>query len=288
MLTISNISFSYKRHKPVLENFSLDLPAGGIYGLLGPNGAGKTTLLHLIAGALTPQKGKIEFNDINTRRRLPETLRDIFIVSEEFSLPPISLEKYVRLNAPFYPGFSAEEMNRILDMFGLSADIDLGSLSMGQKKKAFMSFALACNTPLLLLDEPTNGLDIPGKSAFRRIIATSANDERTFIISTHQVRDIDRILDHIIIMNSTRLLLNRSVPDIQDKLKFASSTNSEIIGNALAALPGIGATSVMIPNTDGNPTEIDLELLFDFALKNPGELSRIFPIPVSDTENTDR
>lgn len=276
MITISNLSFAYRRRKPVISDLSLELPDGSVYGLLGPNGAGKSTLLMLMAGALTPQSGSVMFNGTDTRRRLPLTLSDIFLVSEEFSLPSIPLRKYVELNAPFYPRFSADDLLHNLELFDMSADISLGALSMGQKKKAFISFALACNTSLLLMDEPTNGLDIPGKSAFRRSVAAGMTDERTIVISTHQVRDIDHILDHILIMNSERMVLDASSGEIQDRLSFSITSDPTEAAGALMTLPGIGGTNVMKRNTTGEPTEIDLELLFNFAQSNPALLAEIF------------
>ena len=163
MIKAENLSFIYPKSKRmVLHDFSFSLEAGRVYGLLGRNGAGKSTLLYLIAGLLTPKKGKIVFHDINVRSRLPMTLQDMFLVPEEFELPSIPLKKYIELNAPFYPNFSKEDMHKYLHCFEMDMDVNLGALSMGQKKKVFMSFALATNTSLLLMDEPTNGLDIPG------------------------------------------------------------------------------------------------------------------------------
>lgn len=130
-------------------------------------------------------------NDV--RRRLPSTLADIFLMPDEVVLPSMKLEEFVRLNAPLYPRFSEEDMARNLEIFDVERDVNLGELSMGQKKKVYMSFALACNTSVLLMDEPTNGLDIPGKDAFRRFVAGSMNDDRAIVISTHQVRDLEQV-----------------------------------------------------------------------------------------------
>lgn len=277
MLKVENITFAYRRKsRPVLNDFSLDVEAGGVYGLLGRNGAGKSTLLYLMAGLLTPKSGRVLFRDINTRLRLPSVLSDIFIVPEEFTLPRISLSDYVKANAGFYPNFSAEDLNRHLDIFGMSADLNLGALSMGQKKKAFMSFALACNTSLLLMDEPTNGLDIPGKSAFRRFIASNMTDERAIIISTHQVRDIDRLLDHVIIMDNSQVLLNRRVDEITGRLKFFSTDSREIIESALYAQPSLEGTNVVLVNDDATETELNLESLFELSLSKPALLKDMF------------
>lgn len=276
MLQINDLTFSYRRHsQPVLEKFDMSLESGGIYGLLGPNGAGKSTLLYLIAGALKPDSGNVMFKEINTRRRLPMTLNDIFLVPEEFTLPAVSLDKFLKINAPLYPRFSFEDMKRNLSMFDLDTDLRLDALSMGQKKKVFMCFALSCNTSLLLMDEPTNGLDIPGKSSFRRFVAESMNDDRIFIISTHQVRDIELLLDHVIVMNNRRVLLNKKIVDILRQLRFIHGATPEQIKDAIYSMPTLGGMSVIMP-PDGNEddeTELDLEMLFDYALNNPVSLN---------------
>ncbi len=195
MVKIENLSYSYRKSKKaVLSDFSLNLEAGKIYGLLGKNGAGKSTLLYLISGLLIPQKGKVLYRGNDVCKRLPETLSDIFIVPEEFELPNVTLENYVKMYSPFYPKFSEDEMKRCLEVFEMPEKIHLGTLSMGQKKKVFMSFALATDTSLLIMDEPTNGLDIPGKSQFRKFMATAINENRTVVISTHQIRDIDKLI----------------------------------------------------------------------------------------------
>lgn len=252
----------------------MSLESGGIYGLLGPNGAGKSTLLYLIAGALKPDSGNVMFKEINTRRRLPMTLNDIFLVPEEFTLPAVSLDKFLKINAPLYPRFSFEDMKRNLSMFDLDTDLRLDALSMGQKKKVFMCFALSCNTSLLLMDEPTNGLDIPGKSSFRRFVAESMNDDRIFIISTHQVRDIELLLDHVIVMNNRRVLLNKKTVDILRQLRFIHGATPEQIKDAIYSMPTLGGMSVIMPaDGDDDETELDLEMLFDYALNNPVSLN---------------
>ncbi len=280
MLKINNVSYSYslKGHK-VLDDFSLSLSSGGVYGLLGPNGAGKSTLLNIIAGTLTLSHGNVTLDGTDTRRRLPVTLTDIFFVPEEFSLPPMKLSKYARLYGAMYPRFSEDDMKRYLEMFELPSDVRLDALSMGQKKKVFMSFAMACNTRVLLMDEPTNGLDIPGKSAFRRFTASNIDDERIFVISTHLVRDVDRLLDHILIMNHSHVLLDERVYEIQKRLKFIETNNAQLITEALHSIPSIGGASIIIPNDDQCETDINLELLFDFIQRKPDLAKTIFNAP---------
>lgn len=272
MLEIKNISYRYKRSsKDVFTNFSLTLHKGGIYGLLGRNGVGKSTLLHNCMGLLLPQQGQILLEGTDVSKRLPSTLAKSFLVPEDFELPPMSLKKYIQLNAPFYPDFSLTDMDKYLQAFNLSTDVPmLSTLSMGQKKKVFMCFAMAANTELILMDEPTNGLDIPSKSQFRKIVASCMNDNRCIVISTHQVADIDSILDHVIIAEPNCVLLNASVADICAKFSF--SENAE---NAIFSQPSLGGMASIAPNTDGCDSALNLELLFNATLAQPELIKQI-------------
>ena len=277
MFLVEDLTFSYARGREnTLSNFSLSLEKGKVYGLLGKNGAGKSTLLYLMSGLLTPKSGRVLYHGVDVRRRLPLTLQDMFIVPEEFELPSVSLQSYVKLNAPFYPRFSEEDMKHYLALFDLNDKIHLGQLSMGQKKKVFMSFALAANTSLLLMDEPTNGLDIPGKSQFRKMIAAGMSDERTILISTHQVRDIDRILDHIVIMDNSHVMLDASVAEICSCFAFVESDDRSLLSSAIYALPTLQGNLMMLPNEDDADTPINLELLFGAVLEHPERVAEMF------------
>ena len=277
MIAVENPSFTYRKSKrAVLRDFSLSFESGRVYGLLGKNGAGKSTLLYLMSGLLMPKSGRVMFHDTDVRRRLPVTLQDMFLVPEEFELPSVSLVSYVELNSPFYPRFSKEDMIKYLHCFEMDIDIDLGALSMGQKKKVFMSFALATNTSLLLMDEPTNGLDIPGKSQFRKFIASGMSDGKTIVISTHQVRDIDKVLDHVLIMDESRVLLDESTSEICEKLYFVESDDRELAKTALFAIPTIQGNHLILPNVEKEESEINLELLFNATLAAPEEIARLF------------
>lgn len=270
MIEIQNLTFSYSRKSaPVLYDFSIGINRGKVTGLLGRNGAGKSTLLYLIAGLLTPEEGEVLFNGINTRDRNPETLQDIFIVPEEFDLPSIPLMEYVKYNAPLYPRFSYDDLTKYLEMFDMDSSLNLGALSMGQKKKAYMAFALATNTSLLLMDEPTNGLDIPSKSQFRKFIASGMNDDRNIIISTHQVRDIDQLLDHIILINDNEILLNHNTNEITDKFIFKTTDDPQVINTALFSQFSMQGSSVILANNDGTDSELNLETLFNLSIENP-------------------
>lgn len=286
MIDIEGVSFAYKTKKRmVIDDFSLNFEQGKVYGLLGKNGVGKSTLLYLMTGLLTPKSGRVVYNGIEVRKRLPQTLRDMFIVPEEFALPTLSLTSYIELNSPFYPNFSKVDMIKYLHFFDMDIDVDLSALSMGQKKKVFMSFALATNVSLLMMDEPTNGLDIPGKSQFRKLIASGMNDERTIIISTHQVRDIDRILDHVIIMNNSKALLNESIANISSKLLFLESDDSELASRAIFSMPSVKGNYLLLPNDNSEETEVNLELLFNALLSNSEMIHQLFNQKTEYNEN---
>lgn len=276
MVEINGITFSYGRRKPnVFEDFSLSFRAGSIYGLLGKNGTGKSTLLYLISGLLRPQRGSITVDGETPQLRRPGTLQEIFLVPEEFDLPSVRMMDYVRLNQVFYPRFSQEVLESCLRDFDLPLDINLGELSMGQKKKAYMCFALATNTRLLLMDEPTNGLDIPAKSQFRKVVSTHMDDDRTLVISTHQVRDVEMLIDHVAVVDGTRLLLESSTADICDTLKFEERPMGQPVDDVLYAQPSIHGNSVIRPNDDGEDTLLDLELLFNALQAVPALATRI-------------
>lgn len=264
MIEVKNISFKYASQKDlVFDDFSLTLEENNIYGLLGKNGMGKSTLLYLIAGLLRPKKGRVCFDGVETKLRRPETLQNIFIVPEEFDLPAMSLNQYVKINEPFYPHFSREVLEACLKDFELSTGIKLNALSMGQKKKVFMAFALATNTKVLLMDEPTNGLDIPSKSQFRKVVAQYMTDDRTLIISTHQVHDVESLLDHILILNQQKLLLDASVADITEKYTFEYRTPDQM-DDVLYAEPSLQGKAVIAPRKEGSAeTQLNLELLFN-------------------------
>ncbi len=277
MIAVEKLSFVYRKSKrAVLHDFSLSLEQGRVYGLLGKNGAGKSTLLYLMSGLLTPKSGRVLFQDTDVRRRLPITLQDMFLVPEEFELPAVSLVSYVELNSPFYPRFSKEDMVKYLHYFEMDLDVNLGELSMGQKKKVFMSFALATNTSLLLMDEPTNGLDIPGKSQFRKFLASGMSEDKTILISTHQVRDIDKVLDHVLIMDDSRVLLDQSIIGISKRLLFLESDSQALAEAAFFSLPTVQGNVLMLPNTDDQESEVNLELLFNAALASPEKMMQLF------------
>ena len=279
IMQVERIAFNYgwRQQKSVFSDFSLSLERGKVYGLLGLNGAGKSTLIYLMAGLLTPKSGRVTIDGCNVRDRLPSTLGNLFVVPEEFELPRMSLKEYATLNGALYPRFSYEDMLRNLEIFDINPEIkSLSSLSMGQKKKVLMSFAFATHTDLMLMDEPTNGLDIPGKSQFRRLVAREMSDNRTIVISTHQVRDIDRCIEHVVIIDNSKVLLDESVARITSKLQFVENATTAEAKSAIYSQPSVMGYSIVAPSNGGDETEINLETLFNATLGNRDKITEIF------------
>jgi len=276
MIEIKNLKFGYKKNKILFDNLNLNLNKGCIHGLLGKNGAGKTTLLKQIAGLTFPDEGSCNVMNFNPSSRLPEFLQEIFFVPEEFSLPSVSIKKFVKIHAPFYPKFDEKFFNNCLEQFEMSPNENLNSISFGQKKKFFLSFALAVNTKLLILDEPTNALDIPSKSTFRKIIASVLNEDKTIIISTHQVRDLESLIDSVVILNEGKIILNQNISNISEKLCFGKINNDALENDILYSEEVFGSKFGVLVNKNNEDSRVNLELLFNGVVRNSSVYSNLF------------
>jgi len=275
MIEIKNLSFSYKRER-LFSDLNLSLNPGGICGLLGRNGAGKTTLLKLMAGLLFPQGGNISIMEKNPARREVEYLQDLIFLPEVFDLPPVTPGQYKMLYSPFYPRFNNDRFNSFLEEFEIMHDKKLNAFSYGQKKKFLIAFGLATNARLLLLDEPTNGLDIPSKSQFRKAVASSLDDDRIFIISTHQARDLESLIDPVIILDEGRIIFNQSNEKISYHLKISYQSRSPEPEAVLFSEKTFEGYTVVTENRDCEESHIDLEMLFNTVVNNSTRISAIF------------
>ena len=273
MIATRKLSFGYSSHRDVLTNITLNLENGHIHGLLGCNGIGKTTLLKLICGIMRPRCGEVRVAGVDPMLRLPEIFSDLIIIPEEFDLPNVSLERYATITKPFYPRFERGDMRRYCEEFGIDPKIKLHSLSMGQRKKAYIAFALACNVSTILLDEPTNGLDIPSKSIFRRLLASYVNEERLIVISTHQVADVEQLLDSIIILDEIGVALNATTEEICRKIKFGKVDENDKVIYSERTIAGDVAVSVNETDVD---TPLNIELLFNATTANRNAIAALF------------
>jgi ABC-2 type transport system ATP-binding protein len=226
MVTIKDLTFWYSKRNNIFERLNLELDDGHINGLLGKNGAGKTTLLKLICGILFPKSGILAIDGLTPAKREPGFLSDIFFVPEEISLPSFSAGKFAEINGGFYPAYDPNQFNEFLENFELDANQNCSRMSHGQKKKALIAFALAANTRYLFLDEPTNGMDIPSKAAFRSLLAKSFSGRKTIILSTHMVRDLESMIDRVIILDNHMIILNQAVDQNLETL-FNASISAE-------------------------------------------------------------
>jgi ABC-2 type transport system ATP-binding protein len=273
MIHLNDLQFSYSRKKTLFEGLNLSMQAGNIYGLLGKNGVGKTTMLNLISGLLFPKDGECTVMGYIPQERKVGFLANLFYVPDEINLPAIKLNDYVRVNKIFYPNFSQELLEQCLRNFEVEGNENFAKLSHGQKKKIYISFALACQTKLLLMDEPTNGLDIPSKSTFRKLMASVANEERCIVISTHQVRDLDNLIDAVVIMDNSKVLLQGTLDEITEKLTFRVLEKDE---KALYEESSVKGRWGVVENTSGEFSKVDMELLFNAVISNKKEIERIF------------
>jgi len=274
MIQIENLSFRYRKKEPLFRNLNLSMKSGSIYGLLGKNGAGKTTLLKILSGLIFPDEGSCTVLDWEAKKRNPDVLAEICFIPEEFHVPGVSTEMFIRLSSGFYPRFSRDKFAQYLETMELKWVSNLSSMSYGQKKKFLIAFGLATDCRLFVLDEPTNGLDIPSKSQFRKLIASALTDDRTFIVSTHQVRDMENLIDPIMILEDGEIVFNRYTYEVSEQLSV--TVQPEEPEDALYTEKVLGGYAVIREKTGNEETQIDLELLFNAVIKNKERIQHIF------------
>jgi ABC-2 type transport system ATP-binding protein len=272
MVIINDLGFRYsKKIQPLFQELNCELTSGSIVGLLGKNGAGKTTLLKLMIGLLRPTEGTVRIMEQQPAEREPSLLQDMYFLPEEFHHPSVTIRQYVKANSGFYPRFDQALLNRLITDFELPENKRLNELSYGQKKKFLISFALSTKCRLLVLDEPTNGLDIPSKSIFRRVMAGSLDADQLVIISTHQVRDVENLIDRVLMLEKGKFIMQKNIYEIASKLNFSTTASAEG-ENILYREMVPGGYKVITPQTDGS-SSVDIELLFN-AISNGTEKMR--------------
>ncbi len=275
MVSISNLHFSYGR-KTVFNGLNLSLQGGYIYGLLGRNGTGKSTLLRNMAGLLFPQQGSININGFNPSKRKPDFLKHIFLVPEEFYLPDIKVEQLLANQAAFYPHFNYSHFEKYIREFGIPMSNRLQQMSYGQKKKVLISFCLASNTSLMLMDEPTNGLDIVSKSQFRKVIAGALDESKCIIISTHQVKDLENLIDRVTVIDEGKILFDQTVDYITQRLSFKISDDPDEVQQSFYSESSLRGHAIVTANLEGGEGRLDLELLYKAIVTNHRLVQSVF------------
>ena len=281
MIKIENLSFAFKKNELLFKNLNMDFHPGRTYGLFGLNGAGKTTLLNHICGNLFPEKGSCLIEGDEARNRHPQTMSEIYLVPEQFELPGISPSQFIDLHAPFYPQFDIRQLKDIMKQFHLHEEKKLSEQSYGQRKKFLVAFAIATNTRYLIMDEPTNGLDIPSKSQFRKIMASTNKDERCTIISTHQVRDLETMIDRVTVLHNGSIIFDQNIEDIANHLVFRKIDKDEsaekIYGEEV-----LGGEYIISPRmSDDQASMINLELLFNGVIQSTEQMNNAFKTGVT-------
>lgn len=273
MIKVNNLAFSYGKDQ-VLKNINLTLEDGKIYGLLGENGVGKTTLLTLLCGLKKTQVGSIDTDGANPYDREPSLLEQMFYLPDDVAPIYDKAYSWAKSRGKFWSNFSLDKFVEIMDGFENDVNQKLSTMSTGQLKKTHISFALACSTKYLFLDEPTNGLDIPSKSQFRSSILKYTSEDSTIVISTHQVRDLENVIDPIIILDRQDVLLNASLEEISRKLFFDYGTELHPESLYSEQLPG-GFIQVY-PNVRNQDSKVNIEALFNAVHKNKELIKGMF------------
>lgn len=297
MLTMQNVQFGYQPGRTLFDDLDFDVRPGGVVGLLGKNGAGKTTLLKIALGLLFAQNGRSELFGVDAARRRHDVLARVALIPEQFELPPVSITRYGKDWGAYYPRFSAASYRDYLDRFEVPESGKLTQLSYGQQKKVLIAFALASGAELILLDEPTNGLDIPAKRVFRSLVAEAAGQDRAIVISTHQVRDVENLIDPVVVLDEGRVVFEAEMDRLATAVelrRFATEEDAQAAG-AFALERSLGQVTALVPTRSAAGASdtiaagadaaagtaagelvshaVDLELLFQAAISRPTELT---------------
>lgn len=273
MIEINDLAFSYGK-TPVLKSITTTLEEGRIYGLLGENGVGKTTLLTLLCGLKKVCSGSITTDGQNPFDRTPTLLQNQFYLPDEVLPIAMKAECFAKERGAFWPDYDHAKFLEIMKEFENDPAKKMNQMSAGQLKKTYISLALACGCKYIFMDEPTNGLDIPSKTQFRSAIMKYTTDDSTIVISTHQVRDLENIIDPIIILDRQDVLLNATVEEITSKLYFDYGTQLHPESLYSEQLPG-GFIQVY-PNSTGEDSKINVEALFNAVHKNKELIKGMF------------
>ena len=273
MIQIKDLGFSYGGF-PVLKNITMNLEEGRIYGLLGENGVGKTTLLTLICGLKKPLTGSIVTDGHNPYDREPSFLSDQYYLSDEVTAVNMKAVDYAENYGQFWEHFDLNKFNEVMQVLENDPQQKMSRMSFGQLKKTYIAFALACNTKYLFMDEPTNGLDIPSKAQFRKAITKYTREDSVILISTHQVRDLENIIDPIIILDRQEVLLNATIAEISEKLHFDYSNEVNQYALYRELVPG-GNIQVSLNHTK-EESKVNLEALFNTVYQHKELIKEVF------------
>ena len=215
MLQMRNVTKQFGKFK-ALDDLSMTVPKGAVYGLVGPNGAGKSTAIRLLTGVYRPEGGQITMEGLPIYENPANKARICSIPDEIFYFPSATLEDMHSFYKGIYPRFDDDLFNRLYEVFQLPARSQLRRFSKGMQKQAAFHLSICTRPEVLILDEPVDGLDpVMRRQVWSLLLSEVAQRETTVLISSHNLRELEDICDHVGIMDHGRMLLERSLADMQ-------------------------------------------------------------------------
>ena len=215
MLQIKNVTKCFGAFK-ALDNLSMTVPRGTVYGLVGPNGAGKSTAIRLLTGVYTPDEGQLTMDGQPIYENTAVKERIGYIPDEIFYFPSATLEDMRAYYRGIYPKFDDALFDRLYEIFNLPPKSPIRRFSKGMQKQAAFHLAICCRPEVLILDEPVDGLDpVMRRQVWSLILSDVAEHGTTVLISSHNLRELEDICDHVGIMDHGCMLLEKSLADMQ-------------------------------------------------------------------------
>jgi len=251
ILQTKNLYKSFGR-KQVLNDFSMILEEGKVYGLLGKNGEGKTTLIRMIMGIIPSDKGKILYKGKEITFNQPSYKKEVgYIPEESIFFGWMTIKELMAFNSSFYPKWNAQKARDLLNRFELDEKFRIKNLSRGMKLKLGLIVALAAEPELLILDDPTSGMDVPTRHDFLKGIIREILDEGTTILfSSHLVHELEGIIDHLGILHHGQLILEENFEQVKNNAKKGHLVFDGTVPD------GIDTKGILTIQTDGNKCDL--------------------------------
>lgn len=215
MLEMKNVTKTFGEFK-ALDDLSMHVPKGSVYGLVGPNGAGKSTAIRHLTGIYRPDCGSITMEGLPIYENEALKSRIGYIPDDIFYFPSASLEEMRKFYKGIYPNFDDELFQKLHDVFQLPRKGQIRRFSKGMQKQAAFQLTICTRPDVMILDEPVDGLDpVMRRQVWNLILSDVADHETTVLISSHNLRELEDICDHVGIMDHGKMLLERSLADMQ-------------------------------------------------------------------------
>jgi ABC-2 type transport system ATP-binding protein len=215
MLEMKNVTKTFGKFK-ALDDLSMTVPKGSVYGLVGPNGAGKSTAIRLMTGIYRPDSGSITLEGMPVYENPVNKVRMGYIPDDIFYFPSASMEEMKSFYKGIYPQFDEELYKKLFEAFQLPKKGAIRRFSKGMQKQAAFHLSLCTHPEMLILDEPVDGLDpVMRRQVWSLILSEVAANGTTVLVSSHNLRELEDICDHVGIMDHGKMLLERSLQDMQ-------------------------------------------------------------------------